>query len=54
MDGTGCGDMENMVGAYSDPEVRNGFSVKSRSSTLGPNVLGLLFGLENGITWGGM
>ena len=42
----GIVDMENMGGGYSSPRNLNGFSGKSRSSTFGPKVLGLLFGLE--------
>lgn len=41
----GTGDTENMGGGKSSCFIRNGFSGKSRSSTFGPNVLGLLFGL---------
>lgn len=47
----GNGEVENMGGGKSKSGlVRNGFSGKRRSSTLGPKVLGLLFGLGKDTT----
>ena len=42
--------MVNIGGPWSSYFILKGFSVNSKSSTFGPKVLGLLFGLEKGTT----
>ena len=46
--------MGKVKGGYSSLRIRKGFSGKRRSSTLGPKVLGLLFGRGKLTKWAGM